>query len=442
MVIVSPPGSGKSVMIATIAKIFTDNGKRVMFTVHKKELVEQITDTFQHMGVDLSLCTIMTVRKIYNRLKQLPRPHVIITDETHHSKASTYQKIYGYYYDVPRIGFTGTLWRLSGEGFRDTYDQMVEGESVEWLIDNHRLAPYHYYAPTLADFDNLKKSSTGDYLKSAIDDQMTNVFFGDVVKHYQRIANGKKAILYAHSREASQTFAETFCDNGIQSCHIDAKTPKNERERILEGFKDGTIPVLCNVDIVSEGFDVPDCDVVILMRPTLSLVYYLQQSMRCMRYAPNKEAIIIDHVGNYMRHGLPTTPHHWTLNDWKKKSERRSQPVANTVKTCEECFAVVPSDTRVCPHCGFQFPITQKKTETVDMELREIEPAKLNFTTDYTTVAFNSKPNKTFKDYYQYAKAKGYKESWIKFHMPEFRNAHWGYFNKKLKEFKQLEGIN
>lgn len=93
----------------------------------------------------------------------------------------------------------------------------------------------------------------------------------------------------------------------------------------MRDFKSGSIKVLCNVDLISEGFDVPDCSVVIMLRPTESLVLDIQQSMRCMRYKPNKVATIIDHVANYTRFGLPDTPRQWSLEGRPKKNGRITQ---------------------------------------------------------------------------------------------------------------------
>ncbi|MDK7251245.1 DEAD/DEAH box helicase, partial [Lactobacillus paragasseri] len=102
----------------------------------------------------------------------------------------------------------------------------------------------------------------------------------------------------------------------------DSKTPANERDRIMNDFKSGKIKVLCNCDLISEGFNVPDCSCVVLLRPTESLVVYLQQSMRCMRYQSDKDAIIIDQVGNFIRFGLPNADRDWTLEDRAKHPQR------------------------------------------------------------------------------------------------------------------------
>ncbi len=359
VLIVSPAGSGKSVVIAEIARLALIKPRgQVMFMVHRKELVEQITQSFKANEVDLSRCTIMTVGKIAHRLDKLPKPTLIITDESHHSLAKTYKKIYEYYEDVPKLGFTASPWRLSGKGLGDVYESMVEGPTVEWLIDNHFLAPYKYKSITLIDPKKLKKSSSGDYSNKSIEDSMgTASIFGDVVKNYRKFADGQQAIVYAHSIEFSKQVAEKFNMNGILAEHVDSNTPKTQRETIMGDFKSGNIKVICNVDLISEGFNVPDCGVVILMRPTKSLVIDIQQSMRGMRYKPGKVSTIIDMVGNYLEFGVPDTDREWSLDDWKNQSEVK-------ISVCEFCFATFEtkewikvvdengSARRKCPFCG------------------------------------------------------------------------------------------
>ena len=144
--VVSPAGSGKSVIISDIIKTLTDEKKYVYFMVHRKELVEQIRADLIASDVNMDYVTVTSVIKLKNRLGKLPDPYMIVTDETHHSKANSYMEIYKYYDKALRLGFTATPVRLSGEGFKDVYDTMVEGKSVKWLIENHYLAPFKYYS--------------------------------------------------------------------------------------------------------------------------------------------------------------------------------------------------------------------------------------------------------------------------------------------------------
>lgn len=383
-----------------------------MFTVHRKELVEQITQTFVDDGVDLSHCTIMTVGRIAHRLGKLPQPSLIITDETHHSLAKTYRKIYDYYSDVPRLGFSASPWRLSGQGLGDVYDTMVEGPSVSWLIEHKYLAPFDYYAPTLIDVKKLKKSSTGDYSAKSIDDANNRVIFGDVVKHYQKLAEGRQAIVYAHSISESQSVAEAFRNAGINAWHVDSKTPAGERTDIMREFKDGKIKVISNVDLISEGFNVPDCGVVIMLRPTASLVLDIQQSMRGMRYKPGKRSVIIDHVANIYRFGPPDMEREWSLEDRPKAKKSHGASDAPPIKSCPKCYGVVPAQVKQCPLCGYVFKPDGSDLEVdPDAELHKVKTEEFRMIVK-KPVRMEPKDAKTPEDLYAIAKARGYKPRW------------------------------
>ena len=411
VLIVSPAGSGKSIVIAEIARLAINKGGHVMFMVHRKELVEQIKETFLKDEIDLSHTTIMTVGRIKNRLGKLPKPTLIITDETHHSLAKTYQTIYEYYSDVPRLGFSATPWRLSGKGLKDVYDDMVIGPSVRWLIDNHYLAPFKMYG-FQADTSDLKKSSTGDYTKKSMDDMANKIIHGDIIRNWKDKANGRKTIVYCHSIEFSKKVAQWFNDAGIPAKHADSKTPAKERDEIMDKFREGKIKVLCNVDLVSEGFNVPDCSCVIMLRPTQSLVLYIQQSMRSMRYVKGKTAIIIDQVENYKNFGLPDADRQWSLND-RKKRKKSDKTIGPAIRTCDECFAVIPAQCIKCPVCGAKLKIAEKKVEIDEKaKLQEVKNFKLEVNNLLTR-----KPSelKTIGELKAYAKAKGYKPGWLYF---------------------------
>lgn len=441
VLIQSPPGSGKSVMIAEIVKKATDKQNRVLFIVHRKELIFQITQTLNKHGVDMDQVDVLSEKRAKNILHKIQKPSIILTDETHHSRAKTYQDIYSHFEGALRLGFTATPWRSSGKGFTDIYSKMVEGPSVKWLIDNQRLAPFDYKSVVLADTEKLKKNSLGEFTKSSMDKAIPKAIYGNIVENYKRFADGQKTILYAHSVEASKAITQKFNDNGIHAAHADSQTPNNVREQIMDGFREGHIKVLCNVDLISEGFDVPDCTCVILARPTDSLVLYMQQAMRSMRYQPNKVATIIDHVGNYARHQLPDYPHNWNkyFNGYDKK-QRKSEKDKETIglSTCDVCFAVYDSKLDECPNCGHKNEITKNEMEEVDAELTTINP----FEIDYTLIKYNKSNKdkselKTLEDYYLYAKANGYKESWIKFNYPYYQNAPFPVLYSDLKPIKQ-----
>lgn len=410
--IVLPCGGGKSVIIADIAKQTTAKGNRVLFLVHRRELCDQIRSTFTWWGVNMRLCDIMMVQTAARRLSKLPRPQLIITDENHHCLANTYRKIYEYFPECRRVGVTATPVRLNGDGLGDVNDRLIIGVSAKWLIENHCLAPYDYYAPSLVDLSEVKMNR-GEFETSSVEKLMLKkAVFGNVIEYYKKLAGGRQAICYCTSIRHSIETAAAFRAAGIEAEHIDGSTPRAERDEIVRKFKEGALDILCNVDLISEGFDVPDCECAILLRPTQSLTLYIQQAMRCMRYRPNKRAVIIDHVGNYARHGLPDDDREWTLakKDRSKKAEK-SEAAEAAVTQCPECFLTFHTKdengdiVRICPYCGAELPVKERKEiKQEEAVLEKIE----GFRIDY------SDPDscKSYKELLLYAKKHGYKPGW------------------------------
>lgn len=410
--VVLPCGAGKSCITADIARRTTWAGNRVLFLIHRKELVDQITRTFIEWGVDMDYCTVGMVQTITRRVGKMQPPTLIITDENHHSLASTYKRIYDAFPHAYRVGVTATPVRLNGDGLGDVNDRLVIGVSAKWLIENHFLAPYDYYAPSVADLTGLHVRQ-GEYLASEIEARMMNsAVYGDVISHYTRLGGGQKAICYCASIKHSNAVAEAFNAAGIPARHIDGETPKPERAKIINDFRAGRVQVLCNVDLISEGFDVPDCGCAILLRPTKSLTLYIQQSMRCMRYQPGKRAIILDHAGNYARFGMPDDDREWTL-DKKPRGEKGQSREEDTVKAvqCPECFRVFePDERRICPFCGTPLPKKERDIKQKSAELEKIEGFVLHYDSPSEC--------KSYAELQAYAKRKGYKPgyAWVMGH--------------------------
>lgn len=406
--IVSPCGSGKSVMMAEMAKCATDKGNRVLFLVHRQELCEQIFRTFVKWGVNMHLCQIGMVQTISRWLERTPKPKLIITDENHHSLASSYKKIYGYWPDVPRIGVTATPIRLNGSGLGDVNDILIMGPTVKQLIEWGNLSPFRYYAPKVIDTSKLRIKN-GDYVQADVNELFNqNAIYGDVIGHYKKLSDGLRAVCYCAGIEQSKKMAFEFSKAGIVARHLDGDTPKDARSKVVQQFRDGEIKILCNVDLISEGFDVPDCNTAILLRPTQSLALYIQQAMRCMRYKPDKTAIIIDHVGNVNRFGMPDMDREWSLAAKKKGSKSRVEEVP--IRQCMECFAVFRQEDRACPNCGWK---PEKQVREIDEIKNEelVEVEEQPFILDYR----QPEDCHSLAELQELAKNRGYKSGWAWF---------------------------
>ncbi len=397
-------GGGKSVIQGMIAKSATDKGNRVLFLVHRKELCQQISGTFDLCGVDFYLCSISMVQTVTRRITRILPPQLIITDECHHCLSDSYKKIYDAFPEAIRLGFTATPCRLSEGGLGDVFDSMVEGVSTRWLIDNGYLADYDYYSVKLVDTSGLH-TKRGEFDSNDVAALMDNRrIYGETLETWHRLADGKKTIIYCATIQSSKETVSKFRESGISAAHLDGTTNKTERENTIRDFRDGKITVLSNVDLFGEGFDVPDCECVILLRPTQSLTLHIQQSMRSMRYQEGKRTIIIDHVANVYRHGLPDDVHEWTLETKKKKKANEV-----LVKECPVCFAVIRNTQKACPKCGYMFPHNERESdiEALETELKKIsrEDLKNARYEDYKKID-------NWDDMEQFRKARNYKFMW------------------------------
>ncbi|MGX0001685.1 DEAD/DEAH box helicase [Staphylococcus cohnii] len=405
----SPAGSGKSVTMSEIARRATDKGNRVLFIVHRRELVSQIKGTFIANDVDMELCHVGMVQTVANRIKngKEPIPAIILVDEAHHSLAKTYTNIFESFPNAYVYGFTATPWRMSNKGFTEIFEDLILGKTVDWLIDNERLAPFKYYSKNLMNDNKLKHKSTGDFSNESISLALEPQIYGDVIDNYKKFANDKKTIIYTHNVESSKEVAEKFKDNGYNALQVDGKTPKEQRELAMELFREGKVNTLVNAELYGEGVDVPDCECVILLRPTESLTLFIQQTMRAMRYQPNKQAIIIDHVGNYVRHGLPNTEHDW-LEHFNGSNNKSDSKNSIPIKECPECFGVVESAYTICPYCGSEFPKEEIQELTVD-ETAELEEV----TEEMITLNLKAPEDcSSMKELADLGKSLGYKPGW------------------------------
>jgi hypothetical protein len=180
--------------------------------------------------------------------------------------------------------------------------------------------------------------------------------------------------------ESATETAAAYRAAGVAAEVVTSKTPPLLRAMILRQFRNRELQQLVNVDLFGEGFDLPAIEVVSMARPTQSYGLYCQQFGRALRpLAGKNHAIIIDHVGNVERHGLPDARKEWTLD----RRERRSRSAPSDVipvRTCPAptCLQVYERIYSACPYCGFEPPVADRSApERVDGDLQELDPAVL-----------------------------------------------------------------
>jgi len=389
VLIQAPTGSGKTVLSAEMLGKASYKGKRSFFICHRAELIEQSSKTFEKVGIPhgfiangyapdpwqpVQICSIDTLKNRYNKIQP---PDLCIWDESHHLAAAGWAKVHGAYDKAKHVGLTATPERLDGKGLGDWFSHMIKGPSVSWLIESGFLADYKAFAPSIPDLTGVHKRM-GDYKHDELEQVMdNNVISGNAISHYLDLVPGKPAVAFCVSIKHSEHVAERFRQAGVMAVHIDGKMNKHDRKIAIDSFRKGDIKVLCNVDIVGEGFDLPSLTASILLRPTQSLALYLQQVGRALRTDTGKDnAYILDHAGNIMKHGLPDEEREWSLDSKKRTGKKKDSEREEPIKVCEKCFGVhAPSPQ--CPYCGHVYEVKGREIEETDAKLQEIDKAQL-----------------------------------------------------------------
>jgi DNA repair protein RadD len=315
------------------------------------------------------VASIQTLAKRVQYLKF--SPDMIIVDEAHHcTKLNTFGKVLAEFPGAKILGVTATPCRLSGEGLGDVFETMVLGPDAQSLIDAGRLSQYKLFAPPTVDVSGLRVRA-GDYDKAQTLALMDKpVITGSAVDHYKKHALGKPFVAFCAGITHAHNVAAQFRAEGIEAVCIHGMMDSETRKAVVNDFKTGKIMGLCSVDLISEGFDVKGIVCGLMLRPTASRGLHIQQIGRCLRLAEGKtSAVILDHVGNCRRHGLPTDVQSWTLDGRVKTPRSKVQQV--TIRICPKCWAANKGGSTECGECKYVWEIEGRKVDQVDGELVE-----------------------------------------------------------------------
>lgn len=339
LLVVHPTGGGKTVVLSFLAKVLEGS---TLVLVHRKEVVQQNYEKLvKVLGTDVGLLQAGqpqsqahvnsgSIQTIASWIKRGVKPEGfrqiknLIIDEAHLNKADMLDRILKsdwLHPDCKIIGFTATPCTLTGKPLGDVYHHLVKGSSTRELQTIGRIPLFRVLAsPQYINLEGVKKSSTGDYNQKMFDKKNPPSKVAALVQSAWESALDTELVkpdgiglIFANSVEASQYIERDFKSKGIRVAHIDAKTPKPERDEIVRQLRAGELNIITNVSILAEGFDCPTVDWVMLARPTASLAVHLQQFGRGLR--GTGEVIIIDPAGNSLRHGLPTDYNEWSLTD-------------------------------------------------------------------------------------------------------------------------------
>jgi len=378
VLIVLPTGGGKTVLAGQALKCAQNLDMLGWFLVHRKELIDQTSKSFLKMGLphgfiasgrdmDLSASTMLTgVQTLVNRLDVVLPPNLMIVDEAHHAAAATWERVFAANPDTFVLGLTATPERLDGKGLDSQFDVMIVGPSPAELIARGFLSPFDYYAPSLPDMSGVRTEQQAE----AVMDQPDLI--GDMVEHYLRLAKGEPGLVFAHSIEHSKHLIDAFAAEGVRAAHMDGDMSDKERERVDAMLRNRDIDLMSSVQLVGEGYDVPEVRYCGIGRRTQSLGWFKQMTGRVMRpvylsgadlstdgarrlaieRGPKPQAIIADHASNVFTHGFPDDDVEWSLLGREGRPKTGVNDDADPVRQCMACYRAYPSRLKACPGCG------------------------------------------------------------------------------------------
>ena len=329
-----PTGTGKTVVLASLVKQYLnrDADCSVLIVAHRIELIEQTGTFLNHFGIDygviaggkrpavLKRVMVASVQTLSKNLDIDLSPSLVVIDEAHHALAKTYQMLWAAWPEAKFLGLTATPYRMSGDGFTDLFEVLVDSWSVKQFIADGWLSPYDYYSirpdsEEQQEIDSLRKrGADGDFQMKELREKLdVRPSIERLFESFERFAFDKKGIIYAIDIAHAEHIAEFYSLQGVNAVAISSKTPAKERAEVIRTFKDeNRIQILVSVDLFSEGFDCPDVKFIQMARPTLSLAKYLQMVGRGLRPCHGKQCCtIIDNVGLYRTFGLPSVDRDW-----------------------------------------------------------------------------------------------------------------------------------
>jgi len=392
ILLVAPTGAGKTVVAASIVQAAAARGEHVLFLAHRRELIQQTYRKLLDLGVsedDVGVIMASDRRRrpaapvqvaSVDTLRARAKPHadLVFVDEAHRAEARTYKAIAAAYPDAVHVGLTATPYRADGKGLGGSYDELVLVASTRELIaDGYLVEPRVLTVPasSLPDLSRVRVRG-GDYDEKALGDAVNQrALVGNIVEHWLEHAAGVRTVVFAVSIAHLRHVVERFREAGVPAEHLDGGTPTADRDALLARLERGETRVVGSVGTLCEGWDMPSVKCTILARPTKSTGLYLQQAGRILRPWEGIGALILDHAGCAVEHGLPQDDRVFTLDGVEKAGDPKRRTAG--AKTCPSCFAVLPLGTAVCPMCATLLGgATAPPRETADT-LVEATPAPL-----------------------------------------------------------------
>jgi superfamily II DNA or RNA helicase len=316
-------GAGKTVTAITDARRFRG---RTLWLVHRRDLVAQTQREFQRLWPEAETGRyyggaheteadnlVAAIQSIADRLDEFgPREFAyVVIDEAHHAAAETYRRILEYFEPQFILGLTATANRADGQNLLELFRNCAHRLTLQEAVERGELVPIRCVrVKTNVDLSRVRYNQV-QYNRKDIEEAIAIPARDQlIVDTYLQHVPKRKAVTFAVNVRHGEAVAEEFRRRGVTAQSVSGRMPNSEREKTLRAFHDGRLRVLCACDILNEGWDCPDIEVLLMARPTLSRVIYLQQLGRGTRKAPGKDCLIVfDFVDNANRYNQSLSAH-------------------------------------------------------------------------------------------------------------------------------------
>lgn len=388
--VVVPPRGGKTLIGALLVlEMAVRHSLRALWLVHREELLDEAVRHLVEVGVPPGLIGVIKAGRVSNPTakvqvanegtlvrRAVPMAHLVITDESHRDTAAQRRRLRALFPRAFLIGLTASPYPPPARDLGEDYDILMAVVQPSELIADGFLSSPTIYAPVREEVPDLRglRTANGDWRDVDLEPLLLRrSLLDDQVREWARLAEGRSTLAFPVTIAHSKALAERFQAAGVAAKHLDGGMAPTERRAIVEGLRTGTVPVVCNVAVLSEGTNIPRVKCVLGVRPTLSLVLFLQSSMRCATPWHEVAPRVLDVVGNVYQHGYPHADRQWSLK--REESGKLVGGGAAVLKRCG-CGAVMLGGVLVCTACHAPFPVHAPSVPVAPLHLDVVTPGK------------------------------------------------------------------